>query len=92
MRVIGWILFVYGICGAIYVIAAAPPIGIIGGLLLAALCIWGGWQLAHRKQGVTYLHGIITYSFRYNHRGDDRHMFKTILAQITASWFYVLPS
>jgi len=28
---------------------------------------------------------IDEYSFRYNHRGDERHMFKTILSQITTS-------
>lgn len=49
MKVVGWILFGYGICGAIYVIVTAPLIGVIVGLLLAALCIWGGWKLAHRK-------------------------------------------
>lgn len=49
-RVIGWILFGYGILGAIYTLATASLIGLIGGLLLAALFIWGGWKLAHSKK------------------------------------------
>lgn len=48
-RVLGWILFAYGIGGGIYVLATAPLVGLIGGLLLAGLCIWGGWVLAHSK-------------------------------------------
>ena len=53
--------------------------------------IEGFWSLL--KRGINgvyhavsqkYLQNYINeYSFRYNHRGDERHMFKTILAQIT---------
>lgn len=45
MRIVGWVLFGYGIFGFIYSWAT----GIWGGLILAGFFIWGGWVLAHRK-------------------------------------------
>lgn len=49
-KIIGWILFAYGIGGAVYAFATAPLVGLIFELLLAALFIWGGWKLAHSKK------------------------------------------
>lgn len=50
MKILGWFLFVYGIVGAIYSIATAPDIVVmIVMLLVCALCIGGGWKLAHRE-------------------------------------------
>jgi hypothetical protein len=49
-RAIGWFLFAYGIIAAIYSIATSPHIVVMIVLLLVcALCIWGGWTLAHKK-------------------------------------------
>jgi len=48
--ILGWILFAYGIGGAIYALATAPLVGLFAELGLAALFIWGGWKLAHRKK------------------------------------------
>jgi transposase len=55
--------------------------------------IEGFWSLL--KRGIDGVYHAVSqkhlqsyineYSFRYNHRGDERHMFKTILAQITTS-------
>jgi len=55
--------------------------------------IEGFWSLL--KRGINGVYHAVSqkhlqsyineYSFRYNHRGDERHMFKTILAQITTS-------
>jgi len=49
-KVLGWILFGYGVLGAIYTLATASLVALFPQLLLAALFIWGGWKLAHRKK------------------------------------------
>lgn len=47
-RVIGWILFGYGILGALYALTT-NPVHLLYELPLIVLCIGGGWVLAHMK-------------------------------------------
>ncbi len=49
-KIIGWILFTYGIGSEIYMLATASLLGVIAGLLIAVPCIWGGWKLAHTRE------------------------------------------
>ncbi|MFC1939300.1 hypothetical protein ACFLXO_01280 [Chloroflexota bacterium] len=49
LKIIGWILFVYGITGTIFALIMNPIGGIVGGILIGIPCVWGGWKLAHRK-------------------------------------------
>lgn len=51
-KVIGWILFAYGIFGIVYSIVTGNIWTLIAAILIGGLCIWGGWKLAHSKKQV----------------------------------------